>query len=115
MGAFSPSLTTQVFSRGSMGRFEATLRRAAPKGNNLHLPCSIAPSSPPTPGSPSRSGHTQTIENARLILVASGILPARNELSHRYETWAHQVLATVEPASERWLLLQFHRDQVLPS
>ncbi|MBW8805540.1 MAG: hypothetical protein JF587_17070 [Catenulisporales bacterium] len=62
-----------------------------------------------------RTDRRQAIENARLILVASGILPARNELSHRYETWAHQVLATVEPASERWLLLQFHRDQVLPS
>ena len=62
-----------------------------------------------------RTDRRQTIENARLILVASGILPVRNELSYRYETWAHQVLATVDSASDRWLLLQFHRQQVLPS
>jgi hypothetical protein len=69
-----------------------------------------------TPARPDgRTDRRQAIENARLILVASGVLPARNELPHRYETWAHQVLATVDPASDRWLLLQFHRQQVLPS
>src|ERR1035438_10706743 len=57
-GAFPPSLTTTVFSQRSMGRFEASLRRAAPKGRNLHHPSSIAPDHPPTSDSPSRSGHT---------------------------------------------------------
>jgi hypothetical protein len=57
----------------------------------------------------------QTVENARLILVACSLLPARNELSHRYETWAHQVLAKVDPATDRWMLLKFHRMHILPS
>jgi thiamine phosphate synthase YjbQ (UPF0047 family) len=36
------SLTTTVFSQRSMRRFEASLRRATPKGQNLHHPSSIA-------------------------------------------------------------------------
>src|SRR5207249_4504646 len=35
-GAFSSSLTTTVFSQRSMRRFDASPRRAAPKGHNLH-------------------------------------------------------------------------------
>src|SRR5713101_3624895 len=57
-GAFSPSLTTTVFSQRSLGRFEASLRRATPKGHDLHHPSSIAPDRSPTSNSPSRSGHT---------------------------------------------------------
>src|SRR5918998_2177975 len=37
-GAFSSSLTTTVFSQRSMRRFDASPRRATPKGHNLHLP-----------------------------------------------------------------------------
>jgi hypothetical protein len=36
--AFSSSLTTTVFSQRSMRRFDASPRRATPKGHNLHLP-----------------------------------------------------------------------------
>jgi hypothetical protein len=35
-GAFSASLTTTVFSQRSMRRFDASPRRATPKGHNLH-------------------------------------------------------------------------------
>ena len=41
-GAFSSSLTTTVFSQRSTRRFEASPRRAAPEGHNLHLPRSTA-------------------------------------------------------------------------
>jgi hypothetical protein len=57
----------------------------------------------------------QSVENARLILVACEILPRRNELSHRYETWAHQILATIDRAAERMLAQQFHLSRILPS
>jgi len=57
--AFSPSLTTKAFNQRSMRRFEASHRRATPKGHNLHLPYSTALNSPPTSDSPPRSGHTQ--------------------------------------------------------
>jgi acetyl esterase/lipase len=55
----SPTLTTTVFNKRSLGRFEASLRRATPKGHDLHHPSSIAPDHPPTSDSPSRSGHTE--------------------------------------------------------
>src|SRR6266508_2260230 len=42
MCAFSTSLTTTVFSQRSRWRFEASPRRAAPKGQLLHLSHSIA-------------------------------------------------------------------------
>ena len=35
--AFSSSLTTTVFNQRSMRRFDASPRRATPKGHNLHL------------------------------------------------------------------------------
>ena len=57
-GAFSPSLTTTVFSQRGMRRFEASLRRATPKGRNLHHPSSIAPDALSYMSTPSRSGHT---------------------------------------------------------
>jgi hypothetical protein len=37
-GAFSSSLTTTVFNQRSMRRFDASPRRATPKGHTLHLP-----------------------------------------------------------------------------
>src|SRR5205807_2447008 len=40
--AFSHSLTTTVFSQCRSGRFDASPRRATPKGHNLHLPRSSA-------------------------------------------------------------------------
>src|SRR5271166_2123814 len=57
-GAFSSSLTTTVFSQRSMRRFEASLRRATPKGRNLHHPSSIATDALSYMSTPSRSGHT---------------------------------------------------------
>ncbi|MGH3897352.1 MAG: non-canonical purine NTP pyrophosphatase [Pseudonocardiaceae bacterium] len=57
--------------------FEASPRRAAPKGHNLHLPCSIASRSTPTCHFLSRSGHN----NARKFATAvEHLSPAGIEL-----------------------------------
>jgi hypothetical protein len=58
--AFSTSLTTTVFSQRSRWRFEASPRRAAPKGQLLHLSHSIASRNLAyIDGSSLRSWHTE--------------------------------------------------------
>src|SRR6478672_7109224 len=62
-GAFSSSLTTTVFSQRSMRRFEAFLRRTAPKGQPSSFTQHRIRNSTYT-DSPLRSGHTDELELA---------------------------------------------------
>jgi hypothetical protein len=56
--AFSSSLTTTVFSQRSMRRFEASLRRATPKGQDPSSPAQHRIKDPSYIGPSLRSGHT---------------------------------------------------------
>jgi hypothetical protein len=62
-----------------------------------------------------KADRCQAVENARMILVSTGVLEPRHALAGRYEAWARQVLAKVDQAADRWTLQQFHRHRLLPS
>lgn len=62
-----------------------------------------------------KADRRQAIENARMILVATGVLTPRHALASRYEGWARQVLANVDRAADHWTLMQFHRHRLLPT
>jgi hypothetical protein len=59
-GAFSTSLTTTVFSQRSMWWFEASPRRAAPKGQTFISHAAPHQEALPTSSSPPRSWHTSS-------------------------------------------------------
>ncbi|MFD5514253.1 MFS transporter, partial [Streptomyces sp. NPDC127051] len=69
LSLLASSLTTTVFSQRSMRWFGASLRRATPKGQNLHHPCSTASRTRPT----STPLRVQRALSPFLIAASSGL------------------------------------------
>ncbi len=54
------------------------------------------------------------VTHVRTILVVAGALPARQELLAGFGRWLDGLLATIQPAEDRWLLATFARTRLLP-
>ena len=67
---------------------------------------------------PTRKGNAHPrhdVEFARAILVAGGAIEPRDDILARYNAWVLRRLAGWSPASERLLLLRFHRERLKPT
>jgi hypothetical protein len=54
------------------------------------------------------------VTHVRAILVVAGALPPRQELLAGFHRWLDGLLATIQPAQDRWLLATFARTRLLP-
>ena len=54
------------------------------------------------------------VAHVRAVLVTAGALPARQELLAGFHRWLDGLLATIQPAEDRWLLATFARSKLLP-
>jgi len=59
-------------------------------------------------------GPARWVTHVRAVLVVAGALPARPELLAGFHRWLDGLLATIQPAEDRWLLATFARSKLLP-
>ena len=59
------------------------------------------------------AGHD--VEYACALLISAGALPARKELTARFQQWAERALTAVSSASERWTVRRFCRERLVPT